>query len=268
MANKLIIDCGATKADWIAGDGTRFRTPGFNLAHTPGEQLKAILNEAAQKLEGVTEIHFYAAGLVENSPVDLQQWFPEAGHIEYASDMLGAARAVLGRESGIAAIVGTGANTCQYDGTRITHQIPCGGFILGDEGAASVLGKLFVADFLKGRVPQAVADAFRAQYPADYPTIVKNVYGSPAPARYLASFAPFILSLYGREEYVKILVDNNFRAFFERTILQYPPLPVGVVGGFGHACRDILTAIGAQYGIRFTSITASPAEGLILYHGL
>ena len=263
----LIVDCGATKADWRASDGTAFRTPGINLAHMPPEQLRPILDGAAARLGGgIGKVFFYAAGLVESSPVDLHTWFPEA-EIEYASDILAAARAVCGRESGIAAILGTGANTCQYDGNAIVKKVNCGGFIVGDEGSASVLGRLFITDYLKGFVPAEVADAFSQRFQSSYPEIVRNIYGAPAPARYLGSIAPFLLEHYANS-YVKDLVDNNFRLFFERTVLQYDALPVGVVGGFGYACREILQRIGLEYGVRFRAFLHSPMDGLVKYYGL
>ena len=265
---KLIVDCGATKADWVIAGGKSVRTPGFNLAHTSGQQLEAIVKDAAEKLgPGIDSIHFYAAGLVGESPVDLGRWFPGAT-VEYASDMLGVARAVCGRAPGIAAIIGTGANTCQYDGRDITRKVACGGFILGDEGSASVLGRLFITDYLKSFVPETLAAAFARYFEADYPTIVKNVYGGSSPARYLGSFAPFLLSHYASEEYVKDLVDNNFRAFFERTICRYDRLPVGVVGGFGYACREILERIGREYDVQISTLAASPMEGLLTYYGV
>lgn len=266
---KLIVDCGATKADWVLDDGkTSIRTPGFNLAQTPPEQLHRILDEVSFRLgSDIGEVHFYAAGLVGTPPVDLGRWFPGAD-IEYASDMLGAARAVCGREPGIAAIIGTGANTCQYDGTDITRKVNCGGFILGDEGSAAVLGKLFLTDYLKGFVPKELSEAFAAQFPADYPSLVKEVYGSAAPARFLGSLAPFLLAHYTAYEYVKNLIDNNFRAFFGRAIRQYDTLPLGITGGFAYACRDILPGIGREYGIPITTISASPVAGLLQYHGL
>ena len=264
----LVIDCGATKADWYVSGGRSLRTRGFNLAHTPADTLQEILDGAAKELgSGIDSVHFYAAGLVGESPVDLGRWFPGAA-IEYASDMLGAARAVCGHEAGIAVILGTGANTCLYGGKDISWKVNCGGFILGDEGSASVLGRLFVTDFIKGCMPAPVKNAFAREYQADYPTLVHHVYGAEAPARYLGSFAPFILQRYEQEEYVKNLVDNNFRGLFERTIVQYPALPVGVVGGFGFACQDILRRIGAEYGVSFSRFLSSPIEGLIQYHAL
>lgn len=263
----VIVDCGATKADWLCSDGTRVRTLGFNLAHTPAEQLQAILDSAARQLPDIDRLYLYAAGLVGVPPVDLGRWFPKAD-IACASDMLGAARAVCGHRPGIAAIVGTGANTCQYDGEKITAQVPCGGYVLGDEGAASVLGRLFLADYLKNLVPEELAQEFARTFPATYPEIVRQVYGTPAPARYLGSLAPFILARYKTSAYAKELVDKNFRAFFERTVRQYDALPLGITGGFGFACRDILRGLAQEYGIPLSCIIASPLEGLKLYHGL
>ena len=268
---KLIVDCGATSADWCLleeGGARTVRTEGFNLAHTSAERLEGILARAAAALgPGITRIHFYAAGLVGESPVDLARWFPGA-QVEYASDMLGAARAVCGRERGIAAILGTGANTCLYSGSGIERQVPCGGFILGDEGSASVLGKLFVTDYLKNQVPESLSRAFAGRFDADYPSIVRQVYAGGSPARWLGSIAPFLLEHYESSEYVRRLVDGNFCSFIERTLRQYPPLPVGVVGGFGYACRDILRRLGEHYSIPFNLFMASPLDGLVAYHAV
>lgn len=264
----LVVDCGASKTHWLLSDGKLIRTPGFNLAHTSAADLEPILADAARLLgQGIDTVYFYAAGLVGESPVDLGRWFPGA-RIHYASDMLGAARAVCGREKGIAAIVGTGANTCQWDGMQIVRKVNCGGYIIGDEGSASVLGKLFITDFLKGHMPKDIADDFAANFQADYPTIVKNVYSGSAPARYLGGFAPFILSYYNTSDYAKMLVDNNFRGFFERTVLKYDSLPLGIVGGFGYACREIIKALAVEYGVEISGICASPLEALMNYHGV
>ena len=268
---RLIVDCGATSTDWCLleeGGARTVRTAGFNLAHTPAACLKPILDDAAAQLgPGIDHVYFYAAGLVGESPVDLTNWFPGA-KVEYASDMLGAARAVCGRERGIAAILGTGANTCQYGGSGIERQIPCGGFIIGDEGSASVLGRLFVTDYLKNQVPEALAKAFAEQFEADYKSIVRQVYSGSAPARWLGSIAPFLLKHYKASEYVRRLMDGNFCSFIERTLRQYDPLPVGVVGGFGYACQDILQRLGALYGITFNRFMASPLDGLVAYHAV
>ena len=269
---KLIIDCGATKADWCVLEGLSsrtIRTKGFNLVQTPEDVLSEIIGTAAEQIgPGVGEVHLYAAGLLEKPATDFTRWFPGA-EVEYASDMLGAARAVCGRKPGIAAILGTGANTCEYDGANIGWKVNCGGYILGDEGSGAVLGKLFLTDFIKNYMPEALLKEVQETYPElDYLYIVRKVYGGEAPARYLGSFAPFILARYDKYEYVKNLVDFNFRGLFEKTLKQYKPLPVGVVGGFGYAGREILRRLGKEYGVEFSRFLATPAEGLAAYHAV
>lgn len=264
---KLIVDIGATNADWALSGGRIIRTEGFNLAHTPREKLEAILDDAAAKIgPGVTEVHFYAAGLVADSPVNLGRWFPGAS-VEYASDMVAAARALLGKKKGIAAILGTGANTCLWDGEKVSARIPSGGFILGDDGSASVLGRLFVADWLKGIVPPQIASSFEQEFGADYATVVRNVYGAEAPARYLGSIAPFVLRHYAHP-YAKALVDGNFGRFFQRTVLPYGDWPLGIVGGFGWAYRNIVTGVAHEYGVNIETFMESPLQGLMKYHGV
>lgn len=263
----LIADCGATKADWLLSGGRLLRTEGFNLAQTPLPKLRAILDSVAKEVgPDVGEVHFYAAALVDTPPVNLSDWFPHAS-IHWYSDLIAAAHAALGHREGIAAIVGTGANTCQWNGEKVVKKVPCGGFILGDEGSAAVLGRLFLTDFLKGFVPEEIARAFRARFASDYPTLVSHVYSRPGPARYLGAYAPFLLENYAHP-YVKALVDGNFRQLFERTIGQYDALPVGVVGGFGYACRDILQTLGAEYGVTFSAFLPSPINGLKSYYGI
>lgn len=265
----LVADCGATKADWYVSGGVHIRTEGINMVHTPLPRIKEILSEVAEKLgPGIEEVHFYAAGAIGEPPVDFGEWFPGAG-VEYASDIYAAARAVCGRNPGIAAIVGTGANTCQWDGEKITRQFRPGGHILGDEGSAAVLGKRFLADYIKGLVPDTLAESFRQQFPQEYGAIMEAVYKGAAPARFLGSLAPFVMGHYEEDEYARELADDNFRDFFRRTVIRYDALPLGVVGGFGYACRDILTRIGEkEFGIRFSTILPSPLEGLKKYYGL
>ena len=266
----LVADCGATKTDWIVSGGVHVRTDGINIAHTPVSRVKEIIADAAKKLDAETidEVHFYAAGAIGAPPVDFQEWFPKAT-VEYASDLYAVARAVCGHNPGIAAIVGTGSNTCQWDGEKIAKQFRSGGFILGDEGSGAVLGKQFLSDHVKGLVPQSLADAFWKKFQLDYAAIVKAVYASPAPARFLGGIAPFLVDYYEKEEYAKNLIDNNFRDFFRRSVIRYDALPLGVAGSFGYACQDILRRIGEEeFGVQFSAILPSPLEGLKKYYGL
>lgn len=281
----IIAESGASKTDWraVSADGTisSLRTAGMNLASADPGFVSTVLSEAVSGLnpsgEEVKALHFYAAGLIatgdavpENAagidPV-LRAAFPCAS-IEYASDLLGAARAVCGREAGVAVILGTGSNTCEYDGERIVRNVRSGGFILGDEGSASRLGRLFVSDFLKGIVPEPVASDFAATYDTDYQTIVRNVYKGDSPAGYLGSFAPFITHHYDSCPYVRDLVRDNFIALFDRCLSRYGEAGrrIGVVGGFGAALKDVFLEIAALKGVSVGVIEASPVEGLVRYH--
>ena len=284
----VIIESGATKTDWCAivqgCESINVRTAGMNLATMDQDVIEGIVREAvaAFREKGLTgeisEVHFYAAGLIaaegEMVPAQakgldnvLRSLFPGA-EMEYASDLLAAARAVCGHKPGIAAIMGTGSNSCLFDGEKVVKNVRSAGFILGDEGGGARLGRLFMSDFLKGLVPEPVSGEFAKDFKVDYMTVVRNVYRGDAPSKYLGSFAPWILERYGACEYVRGLVDQNFKDFIERALKQYDidRYEVGVVGGFGYANRAILEKVAEPYGIRFSSIIAAPIEGLVEYH--
>ena len=284
----IIVESGATKTDWCAAALDRApietKTAGMNLATMPQDVIESIVREAVSSLKekgldsDVTEVHFYAAGLivadgervprqVEGLDAVLRSLFPKA-EMEYASDLLDAARAVCGHNPGIAAIMGTGSNSCLFDGEKVVKNVRSAGFILGDEGGGARLGRLFMSDFLKGLVPEPVAGEFARDFKVDYMTVVQNVYRGEAPSKYLGSFAPWILERYDSSEYVRTLVEQNFKDFIERALRQYDVerYPVGVVGGFGYANRDILKKVAEPYGIRFSTIIPAPVEGLVEYH--
>lgn len=284
----IIVESGATKTDWCAAALDRAsietRTAGMNLATMPQDVVESIVREAVSSLKekgldsDVTEVHFYAAGLivaegeriprqVEGLDAVLRSLFPKA-EMEYASDLLDAARSVCGHKPGVAAIMGTGSNSCLFDGERVVKNVRSAGFILGDEGGGARLGRMFMSDFLKGLVPEPVAGEFAGDFKVDYMTVVQNVYRGEAPSKYLGSFAPWILERYDSSEYVRALVDQNFKDFIERALRQYDVerYPVGVVGGFGYANREILKKVAEPYGIRFSTIIPAPIEGLVDYH--
>lgn len=301
----LIIESGATKAEWALRDGSgvlRFRTPGINAAVMPVSAILEIVADAAEKIDleysagklcpgfsgnpgdaedgtgigpggqkassMVTDIRYYGAGLVGGESIIIldnifKAVFP-AAEIAYGSDLLAAAMAGLGTEPGIVAILGTGSNSAFYDGHQIVRNIRPGGFILGDEGGGVTLGKAFVADFIKGLLPEELADAFRERFGLTYETIVKNVYSGTNPSGYLASFVPFILEnrSYGC---VAGMVRDNFQSFISRCIMQYDyrKYPVAVVGSFGNACREELMQLGVENGVNFCKFAPSPIEALI-----
>lgn len=278
----LIVDSGATGCKWDFVEGgtvvDHLVTEGVNFAHQAGELSSGPLAELLSRHPEVSAVHFYGAGLItgpggelppsaQEAERFLRRFFPEA-RLAFASDLLAAARAVCGHGPGIAGILGTGSNSCLYDGERIVRNVHSSGYILGDEGGGAALGRAFMADFLKGLVPGVLSEAFAAAFPVDYSTVVREVYKGARPAAYLASFAPWILAHYDSSDYVRQLVDGNFRAFIDRCLAQYDykQYPVGIVGGFGKACEGIFRRIAEGYGIRISAIADSPLEGLKRYH--
>ena len=247
----------------------------MNLATMSGTEVSATIATALEALglqgNDVSELHFYAAGLLPGSASArmvtelFTTRFPEA-EIECASDLIAAARAVCGHSEGVAAILGTGSNSCLYDGREIVRNIRSGGFILGDEGGGASLGKLFLADFLKGLVPEPVASEFSAEFEADYLSIVQKVFHGSAPSAYLGSFAPWILSRADSHPYMRELIDRNLNEFIHRVLARYGCDRAGFVGGFAYACADELTRLCAAAGIEVTTIIPAPLENLVSYH--
>ena len=275
----LIVESGATKSDWrvISKDGKEMKkiiAEGINVSTMRSDTIKNIISETADQLaqDCISEIYFYAAGVITDEvSAMIKEAFAEsipAASCEIESDLIAAARAACGHSEGIAAIVGTGSNSCLYDGTQITGRVYSGGFILGDEGSAAALGKLFISDFLKGLVPADIAADFAARYDSDYAAIVQNVYRSQtSPSGYLGSFAPFIMEHYGND-YIRELVEGNFRSFIKRSLKQFDTdrYPVGVVGGFGYALKDIFTKVAEEEGVRISRFIKEPIDGLVAYH--
>jgi N-acetylglucosamine kinase-like BadF-type ATPase len=240
------------------------------------ESIIGIISDIAKRISATdisaAEIYLYVAGVPSEQTINLIrdtfQTHLSVTKLSIESDLLGAARAVCGHKPGIAAILGTGSNSCMYDGEQIIKRVYSGGFILGDEGSAATLGKLFISDFLKGIVPDEIATEFSVLYPTDYTTIVSNVYHSNAsPSGYLGSFAPFILKHYDNP-YIKELIKSNFRSFIRRALRQYDiqTLEVGIVGGFGYATKDIFLNLAKEENIRISRFISHPIEGLIEYH--
>lgn len=280
---KIIAECGATKSDWrLVCDGAGIKqvlVSGINVSTMSWAAIKAVVDEAMVQLcfnaeaevGAVQDIHLYVAGVVteevEANFNNLFATYYQSAEVEIQTDLVAAARAACGHTPGIAAIIGTGSNSCQWDGEKIVRKVATGGFILGDEGGAATLGKLFISDFIKGLVPLEIAEDFSSRYPSDYVTIVTNVYRSQAPSAYLGGFAPFIMEYY-HHPYIKKLVDDNFRSFIRRSLKQYDTevCPVGVVGGYAFALKDIFLRIASEEGITVSRIIKAPIEGLIEYH--
>lgn len=275
---KIIVESGATKSDWrLVEDGTQtgqFLLSGMNVSSMSLESVLQTISEGISKagcsrLEG---FYLYAAGVVTDEirsvVVSHVRSLVDVDDVDFQNDMLAAARAACGHGKGIVAILGTGSNSCFYDGTGISQNVYAGGFILGDEGAGSALGKLFLADYLKGEVPEPLKSDFESSFAHTYPEIVANVYKSASPAGYLGTIAPFVASHYYDVPYAKELVDRNFCNFIRRSLMKYDyqSYPVGVVGGFGNANREKFSRLCEESGIRVSRYVPAPIEGLIDYH--
>ena len=284
---KLICEAGATKADWrVIENGrqlARHLGGGINVSTMDRTAIAKIIREASDALGQALEaeaqtdektgaIHFYAAGVMkpalrEELTALLKHCFG-APEIEIQTDLVACARAACGHAPGIAAILGTGSNSCQFDGENIVRQVKSGGFILGDEGSASRLGKLFLSDYIKGLVPTEIAADYAAQFPSEYADIIEQVYHNPgSPSAWLGGLCPFILSRYDHP-YLQRMANDNFQAFIDRSLRQYEfdRYPVGIVGGFGNACQDILRPLFEAGGIRSRACIPAPIEELLKYH--
>jgi N-acetylglucosamine kinase-like BadF-type ATPase len=274
----ILVESGATKSEWRVlerggKEVKRFFRAGMNVSTMRMEDVQATLAEAVGR-EGLMNaggFYLYTAGIVTpevRRMVEglLREHF-RIGDVDIQNDLTGAARAACGHRPGIAAILGTGSNTCFYDGEQLTQKVYSGGYVIGDEGSGASLGKRFLADYIKGLVPEPLATDFAREFDASYAGIVQGVYRSASPSGYLGSLAPMILRHYDHP-YAKDLVDRNFQDFIDRSLLRYDvaAYPVGIVGGFGWACRDILRPLCEKSGIQISRFIQAPIEGLCAYH--
>ena len=282
---KIIVESGATKTAWraisVEGNMTEVLTQGLSPTCLDAEHISDIVRKAVPALnpEGkrVEQIVFYGAGLVsEESTASLrsclEMWCPFAS-VEFHSDILAAARALFGDGSGVVAIMGTGSNSCLYENGQIVKNIRPGGYVLGDEGSGVALGRAFLADFVKGLLPESIESEFSAQTGLDYSGIVRKVYREQAASAFMASLAPFVLS-HMDEPYIRSMVRDCLESFVKRALSRYAgyagdraaACKVGVVGSFGCACEDMLREIGREYGLEFVAFLKSPIGQLVKYH--
>lgn len=269
----LIADSGSTKTDWAwIENGTivhRVTTAGINPVHQGEEE---ILVDPQTVLQwGADEVFFYGAGCIpeKKGVVEkvLRKVFPDADRIEVESDLLGAARAVCQHQEGLACILGTGSNSCLYDGEKIVGNIPPLGYILGDEGSGAVLGKLFLNALFKGVLPDGMKEDFLQSSGLSYPEIIQRVYRQPMANRFLASTSLYI-SEHLDVPALRELVKQNFRDFFHKNIAQYGrhDLSVGAIGSIAYHYRDLLQEVAEEKGYKLSTVAKSPMEGLVAYH--
>ena len=276
----LIADSGSTKTDWcVVENGVLVQqifTKGTNPFFQSEEEISneiatALLPEL--KTDKFDAVYFYGAGCGFPDKIEIvhraiSKQLKVKGNVEVATDMLAAARGLCGREAGIACIMGTGSNSCYYDGENIVANVSPLGFILGDEGSGACLGKLMVGDLLKNQMTPELKEKFLKQFDLTPADIIDRVYRKPFPNRFLASLSPFLAQNIN-EPCVHELVLNSFKAFFKRNIMQYENyqnLKVNLIGSVAFYYKEVLAEAAEAMGIQLGTIIQSPMEGLIKYH--
>lgn len=277
---KIIADAGSSKTDWALTDTTgaeikRFSTPGLNALLSSESDAEASLRGVLAHIpEGhkVGAVHYYGAGCatpdINRKMQGVISRVLNAAEISVESDLLGAARSLLGRGSGIACILGTGSNSCLYDGNKITANIPSLGYILGDEGSGAAIGKRLIADALKGKLPEDVSGKLLKEYNLDRAGVLERVYRMEAPNKFLASLAPFACANLSNSA-IRSLVSDEFRKFLNRNVLPYTDsrqLPVSLTGSVAYHFKDILSEIGSAMGLDIRRVEAHPLSGLVEFH--
>ncbi len=274
----LIADGGSTSVKWAVADEheivDEFTTGGLNPLLPPQQGLDVYLvNEVSPHIRSrqITHVYYYGAGCLPHIIPQVKSALSsatKAKQVEVYSDMLGAARSLCGHSTGIACILGTGANSCLFDGTSIIQSTPPLGFILGDEGSGAVLGRRLLSDIFKGQLPSEISDDFFSTYKLTQAQIIDSVYRHPAPNRFLASFAPFIASHIDCHEIEEIVIDE-FSRFIKRNIANYPQadtLPIHFTGSIAYNFQHQLSKALQMANMALGTIAQNPLQGLVKYH--
>ncbi len=278
MAVKLIADSGATKAEWCLLDGTRkktFYTQGLSPYFLSSEAITATINsELKSKLKNTTpdQVYFYGTGC--SNPVNarsvkkaITKSFPGAA-VEVNTDLLGAAKALCGNNKGIACILGTGSNSCYYNGKSIVKNSPGLGYVLGDEGSGAYLGKKVVQYFLYNTFDADLMDRFTARFNVTNLDILDAVYKKPLPNRYLASFTIFLAENRGHYM-VENIIEDGINDFFFHHICKYSEswkLPIHFAGSVAYGFKDVIKEMCRSYELELGTILKKPMDGLSVFH--
>lgn len=274
----LIADAGSTKIAWVLlrddGSEKHFTSKGINplltdpetLCHTFAEALSGNLGGQAPGT-----VFYYGAGCIPQIIPTVEECLKKASgasDIHIYSDLLGAARALCGDAPGIACILGTGSNSCLYDGHKIIDAVSPMGYILGDEGSGASIGRRFLSDLFKRQVPGSLAGKFLEQYPLTPAEAIDRVYRRPQPNRFLASLMPFIAE-HIAVDYLDQLVTDEFDRFLTRNVENYAgahSLPVSFTGSIAHNFRPQLIHALAIHNLTLGTLLPSPLPGIITYH--
>ncbi len=276
----LIADGGSTKADWIAlntnkEEAFRVRTLGLNPAIVPHEELSNRIVNMFQLMhikDEVTEIHFYGAGCGTPKPIEILKSILESifvnAKIFIAEDMLAAVYAASGKEPALVCILGTGSNSCYYNGEQMEMMTASLGYILMDEASGNYFGKKLIVDYYYHKMPKKIAEKFRNEFDLEADHIKKNLYRAPNPNMYLATFAKFMFE-FKEEKYIKKIIKKGFQEFFKYRILPYnktAETPIYFIGSIAFYFRDILEKIAQKNNLVITDVIQRPIDNLLAYH--
>ena len=276
---KLVIDCGSTKADWVIINDKNivisFQTEGFNPNYTDKNYISSIISNEVRYntyIQDITEVFFYGSGCGKEENCNLikdilTSVFSNA-KVNVTHDMLAACHAVLGDKKGIACILGTGSNSCLYDGKEISEKSFSLGYILGDEGSANHIGRKIVHDYFYKMMPEDLLLKFEKEYKINISDFIENIYHKNQVSKYLAEFSKFAYTN-KEHDYIKNLCSECFNEFIEYFVLKFKPTvntEIGFVGSIAYYFQDILSDCLESKGFKISKIIKNPIEGLIDYH--
>ncbi len=276
---KLIVDSGSTKAEWCLLNGNKKKTvltQGMSPYFVNSEQVQEIIKKdifPKFKNVEVDELHFYGTGCANPANVKMLKsafgkMFPAAA-VTVEHDLMGAARALCGDTKGVACILGTGSNSCYYNGKKIVKNSPGLGYALGDEGSGAYLGKKVIQYYLYKTFDADLMERFDIKFATNSVEILDAVYKQPLPNRYLASFAIFLAENRGHYM-IENIIEDGFNDFFFNHVYKYSEswtLPVHFVGSVAYGFRDVIKEMCGSYELELGNIIKNPMEGLVEYHG-
>lgn len=270
----IVGDAGGTKTQWRvfhAGTISQFNTTGFNAYTHNLEDLKASIfqNLGDELAEGIP-VYLYAAGVdteEQKDEVEGELRKVLGQKLEVRNDLVGASRALCGKEPGNVCILGTGANACYYDGSAVNKVSASLGYVLGDEGSGAYLGKKLMMGVFREQISKEIVEAFKEEFDLTSHKVIQQIYHKPRPNHFLASFAPFVLKYKSHPEMYKLIYDafvDFHHAFFFRN--EHATEPLHFSGSIAYHFSDILRQVSLDQGFEIKNIVESPIAGLVLYH--
>jgi len=278
MSGILIADSGSTKCEWCLlnnGKKKKVITKGISPYFLNADEIVALLQKELLiklKQNTIKKIFFYGTGLKDNNNkrilhTSLQKTFTNA-YIEVQTDLLGAARALCKDEKGIACILGTGCNSCYYNGKKVIKNSPGLGYVLGDEGSGAYLGKKVLQHYLYKTFDEELMFAFDKKYNINANEILNHVYQQPQPNRYLASFAMFLAE--NRNHYIiENIIEDGLNDFFFTHLRKYHEswlYPIHFTGSIAYGFKDVIASLCNSYEMELGNVIKQPIDGLIKYH--